>query len=101
MSESKEQGGAPPEGPGDHISLSAFQNGRRMQFWSLKAPAGNDVLWKPQDNNLGPVLFWVTTVDDMESDGVSLNSVGTPKTKIKQKKSDSLGQGKVASKGPC
>lgn len=61
MSESKEQGGAPPEGPGDHVSLSAYQDDRRMQFWSLKAPAGNDVLWKPQDNDLGPVLFWVAT----------------------------------------
>lgn len=31
MSESKEQGGAPPEGPGDHVSLFAYQEGRRMQ----------------------------------------------------------------------
>lgn len=31
------------------------------RFWSLKAPAGTDVLWKPQDNDLGPVLFWVAT----------------------------------------
>lgn len=46
----------------DHfISLSVFQNVRRMEFWSLKPPTGNNLLWKPQDDNLGHRLFHVVT----------------------------------------